>query len=55
MKILPEVKIFYNVQDDRYYIYFGEDYVIDTKNKDLAINIFYEQCIILKNIYLLKV
>jgi hypothetical protein len=44
MKLLPEVKLIYNVQDDRYYIYLGEDYVNDTQYKDKAIQIFNDEC-----------
>jgi hypothetical protein len=48
MKLLPEIKIHYNVQDNRYYIYFGEDYVADTENQEIAVHIFKEQCEIFK-------
>lgn len=27
---MKEVKIFYNVYDDKYYMYYGEDFIIDT-------------------------
>jgi len=27
----PEISMVYNKQDNRHYIYFGEDYVCDTK------------------------
>jgi hypothetical protein len=54
MKLLPEVKMLYNAQDDRYYIYFGEDYITDTQDKELAMYYFSEQCIMLKDIYLPK-
>jgi hypothetical protein len=51
-KLLPEVIMHYNVQDNRYYIYLGEDYVDDTQDEERALHIFKEQCIMLKDLYL---
>lgn len=48
MIIQPEVMLYYNPQDDRYYIYIGEDYVNDTIYKDKAVQIFNEQCVMAK-------
>jgi hypothetical protein len=38
--IMPEVKMYYNLQDDRYYIYIGKDYVADYKEQSSAILCF---------------
>ena len=44
MKKLPEIIMHYNVYDQRYYIYCGEDYIADYKDQCTAIMIFKEQC-----------
>lgn len=37
---MSEIKIYYNVEDSRYYIYDGEDYVANYTNQESALLCF---------------
>jgi hypothetical protein len=47
-----EIKMIYNLKDNRYYLYQGEDYLTDTKSQELAFKYFehYRACLIAKSI-----
>ncbi len=41
---LPEIIMHYNVEDDRYYTYKGEDYVDDTQDPEAAFELYRLLC-----------
>ena len=44
MKFAPEVIMRYNVVDDRFYFYLGEDYLYDTPYIDVALQFMEQFC-----------
>jgi hypothetical protein len=38
--MINELKMIYNVKDDKYYFYYGDDFLIDTKTQEVAFKYF---------------
>ena len=51
MKSKTEIKMIYNVEDDRFYIYLGEDYLYDTSYIATAFQYMENKCRELKEKY----